>query len=163
MTAPVSPSAPVAWRWNYDLTEIPCAETVLFLAAADEDGMERVWLKDCPNGPDVGAVAWSPIPAASPAPSMVGTPDAVWSAAREACSDTGSQQAFVMGWRFSQQNPVASPSMVGLREKVARIIDPSAFMFSADELDEKVYSQSRAHAFDRADRCLALLAREGVG
>ena len=47
---------------------------------------------------------------------------------------------------------------VAWREKVARIIDPAAFMLSPGELDDKVYSASRAHAFDRADRIIQALA-----
>jgi hypothetical protein len=43
------------------------------------------------------------------------------------------------------------------REAVAKIIDPAAFMFSPGELDDKVYSASRAYAFDRADRVIALI------
>ena len=48
------------------------------------------------------------------------------------------------------------------REAVARIIDPAAFMFSPGELDDKAYSASRADAFDRADRILALIATHPV-
>jgi hypothetical protein len=53
----------------------------------------------------------------------------------------------------------ASPVVpVGVsREEIARIIDPAAFLFGPGELEEKVYSSSRAHAFDRADAILAAL------
>ncbi len=63
---------------------------------------------------------------------------------------------------MTRENTDAAPLHEGegdeLRESVARIIDPAAFMFGPGELDDKVYSASRAHAIDRADRILKLIA-----
>lgn len=59
----------------------------------------------------------------------------------------------------------ASPVVpVGVsREEIARIIDPAAFLFGPGELEDKVYSSSRAHAFDRADAILAALRPTDTG
>jgi hypothetical protein len=53
----------------------------------------------------------------------------------------------------------ASPAHEGMREAIARVIDPAAFLFVPGELADKVYWASRAHAFDRADAILALLTK----
>jgi hypothetical protein len=124
MTAPVSPSAPVAWRLVPDeitmqMRHFAWKQEYLDNGATDDEASIFAANREVdPEEVEGAKSAYRAMLAASPA-----------------------------------------PSIEGLREKVARIIDPSAFMFSADELDEKVYSQSRAHAFDRADQCLALLAR----
>jgi hypothetical protein len=59
----------------------------------------------------------------------------------------------------------ASPVVpVGVsREEIARIIDPAAFLFGPGELEDKVYSSSRAHAFDRADAIIAALRPTDTG
>jgi len=56
-----------------------------------------------------------------------------------------------------------TPTMDRWMEDAARIIDPAAFMFEPGELDEKVYSASRADALDRAKRVIDLItsARSG--
>ena len=74
------------------------------------------------------------------------------------------------GLRCPETNAMATLAApmeaVAWREKMARIIDPAAFLFGPDELDAKVYSASRAHAFDRADailQALAVIPTEGLG
>jgi hypothetical protein len=67
--------------------------------------------------------------------------------------------------RFYAAMLAASPVVpVGVsREEIARIIDPVAFLFGPGELEHKVYSSSRAHAFDRADAIIAALRPTDTG
>jgi hypothetical protein len=104
MTAPVSPSAPVAWRWR--------------------NKPDGVWnyQEDCQRIPNV------------------------------------------------EQQPLyasPAPSMVGLREKVARIIDPESWAFADEVIKNVAHNSAGVAAYTKAslakaDQCLALLAREGV-
>ena len=50
-----------------------------------------------------------------------------------------------------------------LRERVARIIDPSAFLFSRDELDAKVRHHPHDAAYAIADAILSLIQSERGG
>lgn len=52
--------------------------------------------------------------------------------------------------------PVSRPAGEGEREAVARIIDPSAFLFAPDELPKG--SRAQYDAFDKGDRIIALLS-----
>lgn len=52
--------------------------------------------------------------------------------------------------------PISRPAGEGEREAVARIIDPSAFLFAPDELPKG--SRAQYDAFDKADRILSLLS-----
>ena len=64
------------------------------------------------------------------------------------------ESAAIAAW-----NRRAAPAPDGMREAIARVIDPAAFLFGPGELEDKVYSASRAHAFDRADAILAIIAK----
>lgn len=50
-----------------------------------------------------------------------------------------------------------------LRERVARIVDPSAFLFSRDELDAKVRHHPHDAAYAIADAILSLIQSERAG
>lgn len=52
--------------------------------------------------------------------------------------------------------PASRPAGEGEREAVARIVDPSAFLFAPDELPKG--SRAQYDAFDKADRIIALLS-----
>lgn len=52
--------------------------------------------------------------------------------------------------------PVSRPAGEGEREAVARIIDPSAFLFAPDELPKG--SRAQYDAFDKADAIISLLS-----
>lgn len=61
-------------------------------------------------------------------------------------------------WNRRTPQPDALPG--DLREKIEGIIDPAAFMFSADELGDKVYFETRAVATGKAARILSLIQSE---
>lgn len=62
----------------------------------------------------------------------------------------------IAAWNRRPHAPVSRPAGEGEREAVARIVDPSAFLFAPDELPKG--SRAQYDAFDKADRIIALLS-----
>ena len=65
---------------------------------------------------------------------------------------------------YTHPTPIKPSADTGeLRERVARIVDPSAFLFSRDELDAKVRHHPHDAAYAIADAILSLIQSERAG
>lgn len=102
-----------------------------------------------------------PMLAASPqgeGSSAVACPHEAWPV------DSAGQQTHCVDCGCTHPAPIKpSADTEELRERVARIVDPSAFLFSRDELDAKVRHHPHDAAYAIADAILSLIQSERAG